>query len=61
MHGITVGNARIRVTDVAGKLIYIREMMNNEVEIDMRIPTQGIYLVQYSDDRHTQTIRVSKK
>jgi hypothetical protein len=36
-------------------------VVNNEAIINMSSFAQGMYLVKYSDNNHTQTIKVNKQ
>lgn len=59
--GTLQGNAQILITDVAGKLIQSIPMKENQIEVDMRNLSSGVYLIKYVDDARMQTLRISKE
>lgn len=61
LHGIPGNHARIHITDVAGKLVQTLQVTEKHIKVDMNTLAQGIYLVQYTDELHICTIRVSKE
>jgi hypothetical protein len=54
-------NPLLSISDVTGKVVMIVAVTNNEVTIDMSGVVQGMYLVKYSDNTQTQTIKVNKR
>ena len=52
---------QILLTDVTGKTIRKIDITGAEIHIDMNGLAQGVYLVKYSDDSQSQTIRVNKQ
>lgn len=60
--GTQSGNAAVAVTDITGKLVLQSMPLTGAVtELDMSALPQGLYLVRYHDDKHRQTIKVSKQ
>jgi len=61
VYGTAGVNALISVTDVTGKVIKMIDVKNNTATIDMTGLAAGVYLIKYSDDKHSQTIKVDKQ
>jgi hypothetical protein len=56
------GNAVVEITDIAGRTILTRAVgANGIVAVPMDQLANGVYLVTYHDDLHTQTIKVNKQ
>jgi hypothetical protein len=53
--------AVVTLSDVTGKTLRTYSVAGGEVAIDMSAMAQGIYMVKYQDESHTQTIKVSKR
>lgn len=60
-YGIRGNNSMIYVTDVTGKVISRLKGQGPETKIDLGAFANGIYLIRYVDDIHTQTVKVNKK
>ncbi|HRO42785.1 MAG TPA: T9SS type A sorting domain-containing protein [Flavipsychrobacter sp.] len=54
-------DATLFLTDLTGKIIRQYANVNAQTEIDLSDFASGIYLIKYSDAKHTETIRVNKK
>ena len=54
-------NAEIQVTDVTGKTIKLIKMNGNVETISMSGLANGIYMIKYTDDNRTETLRVNKQ
>ena len=54
-------NGRVLVTDVAGKTIKAVEVKSEMVTVDLSDLAQGMYLIQYTDDLNSKTIKVNKQ
>jgi hypothetical protein len=61
LHGTAGNNPTLNITDVTGKVVKTITITGNQVTVDMSGIAAGMYLVKYSDDQHTQTIKVNKK
>ena len=59
--GTDARNATVMITDITGKVIRTVTMTNGIVQINMNGMAQGIYLVKYTDDVNTTTIKLYKK
>jgi hypothetical protein len=59
--GTIGGNAVITVTDITGKMIRSMPVVNQETSVDISGLEPGTYLVNYTDDRNTHTVKVSKQ
>jgi len=54
-------DATISVSDITGKAIRTIRVSEDKTDINMAGLAQGVYLIKYSDNEHSQTIRVMKK
>jgi len=61
VYGATNQNAVINVTDITGKVLKVVNVVNAEAKVDMSGLANGIYLVKYTDNQNSQTIRVNKQ
>jgi len=59
--GVLGNNRQVELTDVTGKVITKVRMLTNKVDVSMNNLASGIYLIRYSDDAHTQVIKVNKQ
>ncbi|MBS1777237.1 MAG: T9SS type A sorting domain-containing protein [Bacteroidetes bacterium] len=55
------GNGSVTITDATGKLVRVVNMDNGQVQINMEGLAQGMYLLKYADDQHTEVIKVNKQ
>jgi hypothetical protein len=61
VYGSAGSSATASITDVTGKVVKVVGVVDNEATIDMSGMAQGMYLVKYSDNLHSQTIKISKQ
>jgi len=54
-------DARISINDITGKLIRTIAVTADKTLINMSGMAQGMYLIQYTDATHSQTIKVNKQ
>lgn len=54
-------NAQVVMMDIAGKVIRRITISDVETSIDMQGMAKGVYLIKYTDDEHTKTMRISKQ
>jgi hypothetical protein len=54
-------NATLVVTDLTGKVLINVPMDNAKALIDMSALANGMYLLKYSDDARTQTVKITKQ
>jgi len=54
-------NALLTVTDISGRIIHQVSKPAQQTVIDLSNLAAGMYLVKYSDDQHTETIRINKQ
>jgi predicted membrane protein len=54
-------NATLVVTDLTGKVLIHVPMDNAKALIDMSALANGMYLLKYSDDARTQTVKITKQ
>ncbi len=59
--GTQAANASISLMDVSGKLVRKIEEPAAVTVIDLSEVVSGVYFVRYSDDQHTETIKLIKK
>ena len=59
--GVLGNNKQVELTDVTGKVITKVKMLTDKVDVSMSNLAAGIYLIRYSDDEHTQVIKVNKQ
>jgi hypothetical protein len=60
VYGVTGNNPTVSISDVTGKVVKVVSVLNNGATINMGGFASGMYLVKYSDNNHTQTIKVNK-
>jgi len=61
VYGAIGANALISVSDVTGKVIRMIDVKSNAVAIDMTGLAAGVYLVKYSDNTNTESIKINKQ
>jgi hypothetical protein len=61
VYGAAASNPVVTISDATGKIVKMVSVKNNEAIINMSSLAQGMYLVKYSDNNHTQTIKVNKQ
>lgn len=54
-------NAQIQLTDISGRILQTIAVKDGKAEIDMADLTAGMYLIKYSDDAHSQLIKIVKQ
>lgn len=54
-------DATVAITDIAGKVIRTESMTTNELTINMSGLAQGVYMVKYKDNKHSETIKLNKQ
>ncbi len=59
-YGATDKNATVTITDATGKVLKVVSMDNGMVQIDLTGMAQGMYLIRYTDNTHSRTIKVNK-
>jgi hypothetical protein len=60
VYGAIGHNPTVSISDVTGKVVKVVSVVNSVATIDMGGMAQGTYLVKYTDNNHTQTIKVNK-
>jgi hypothetical protein len=61
VNGSIGANAAIVITDVTGKLISETEVKGPVTTLNMKDVAHGMYMIKYTDDDHSQTIKVNKQ
>ncbi|HTN46319.1 MAG TPA: GEVED domain-containing protein [Flavipsychrobacter sp.] len=61
VNGVQGANASVTITDIAGKLIKTVQMNSDAEVIYTGGFANGIYLIKYSDNENSKTIRVTKQ
>ncbi|KAA5534894.1 T9SS type A sorting domain-containing protein [Taibaiella lutea] len=57
----TIGNnAHVQLVDISGKVIKTWNEISNASTLDISEISQGFYMIQYNDDSHTESIKISK-
>lgn len=59
--GVQGANAEIMIMDVTGKLIRKVQMNGSLETINISNLASGVYLIKYTDDLHSETVRVTKE
>jgi hypothetical protein len=59
--GAMGANGTVQLTDVTGKILKQVAMQADQVDVDMSDVAAGIYLIKYTDDTHTQVIKINKQ
>ncbi len=55
------GEATIKLTDVAGRIIKMIKLTENSTAIDISQLASGVYFINYRDDANNQTLEISKQ
>jgi len=61
VYGGSDQNATVAITDVTGKVMKVVSVVNGKAEVNMNGLASGVYLVKYTDNNHSQTIKVNKQ
>jgi hypothetical protein len=61
VYGGSDQNATVSITDVTGKVMKVVSVVNGKAEVNMNGLASGVYLVKYTDNNHSQTIKVNKQ
>ncbi|HTN46842.1 MAG TPA: T9SS type A sorting domain-containing protein, partial [Flavipsychrobacter sp.] len=61
VNGVQGKDAKILVTDLAGKMIQMVTMTSANQVINVSGLANGIYMIKYVDSNHQQTLRVTKQ
>ncbi|WP_276133522.1 GEVED domain-containing protein [Polluticoccus soli] len=61
VHGLMHGNATIAITDINGKVLRNLTLKSSKTTIDMSDLASGLYLLKYTDDQRTETVRLTKQ
>lgn len=61
VYGTQAAHSMISVTDITGRTIVEVPMANDKAIADLSSLAKGFYLVKYSDDERTQTIKITKQ
>ncbi|HTN45197.1 MAG TPA: T9SS type A sorting domain-containing protein, partial [Flavipsychrobacter sp.] len=61
VHGVQGKDAKVFVTDLAGKVIRTLTMSGTEQLINVNGLANGVYMIKYVDTHHQQTMRVTKQ
>lgn len=59
--GEASGNGQVIISDVTGKVVRSVVLTADKADIDMSGLTNGVYMVRYTDNTHTQTIKINKQ
>ncbi len=59
--GTRSNNAYLSLTDATGKLVQKVQVTDNTTHIDMSHVASGLYLIKYTDDARTETLKVTKQ
>ena len=52
---------KLELTDVTGKTLSKIDMLTDQADIDVSNVAAGIYLIKYTDDDHSQVIKINKQ
>lgn len=59
--GNIAGNARVQLMEIgSGKVVKTWNRISNALTLDLSDVSQGLYLIRYSDDSHTESVRISR-
>lgn len=59
--GKRAAHSYLEVTDLVGKSVIVAPLDNNKAVIDMSGLASGMYLLKYTDDTRTQTVKITKQ
>ncbi len=59
--GQRAANSMISVTDITGRTIMTVPMTNDKAIADISALAQGMYLIKYTDDARSQTLKITKE
>jgi len=59
--GVQGNNAQLVLMDVSGRIIRQTKMAGNTATMDMHDVVDGIYMLKYMDDAHSETIKMNKQ
>jgi hypothetical protein len=54
-------NAQVTLTDLSGRMITNMPVNGSSVEINTSALSQGLYLLNYSDDQRRQVLKIEKR
>ncbi|WP_276133521.1 GEVED domain-containing protein [Polluticoccus soli] len=61
VYGLVNGNAAITITDISGKVLRHAQVNGAKTAIDMSNMASGVYLLKYTDDNRSETVRITKQ
>lgn len=61
VYGLIEGNAAITITDINGKVLRQLPVNTAKTSIDMSDFASGLYLLKYTDDHRSETVRITKQ
>ncbi len=61
INGNRAANSQLVVTDLTGRTIISVDMDNNKATVDMSGLASGMYMLRYSDDARTETVKITKQ
>jgi hypothetical protein len=50
----------VTISDIAGRVVYTADMNADKMDINMSAWAQGLYLVKYTSDNGSKTIKITK-
>ncbi len=59
--GSISGKATISILDVTGKLLRTEAMTGAKAQINLNGLTLGVYMLRYTDEANSQTIKITKE
>lgn len=61
INGTRTAKAQILITDVAGKVIDIKDVSGDQLKINLSAQSAGVYFLKYKDNNTTQSIKIIKR
>jgi hypothetical protein len=59
--GVSGKNAQVSVTDLSGRTVLTVPVSGKETTINVSVLSPGLYLLKYSDDKHSDVVRIQKQ
>ena len=62
VNGTVKGNGSVTITDVTGRVVKTATEVNgNKADINVSDLASGVYLINYTDDVHTESVKINKQ
>jgi hypothetical protein len=61
VYGTDARQGTVTISDITGKVVKVMSIEDGMTVVDMKGLVSGMYLVKYSDNNHSQTVKVTKQ